>query len=60
MLEERAGDGLNGPPSEPAEPGPGVWEPADPAVPASASWLGAVRPFLLDSPFQLRPVGPRH
>jgi PAP2 superfamily len=59
VLAERSGDGLNGPVTPPPPPAPGVWAPADAAFPvAAASWLSSARPFVLDSPSELRPSGP--
>ncbi|MGY1734387.1 vanadium-dependent haloperoxidase [Geodermatophilus sp. SYSU D01045] len=58
LLREREDDGLNGPPPPLTASGPGAWAPADPNVPAVATWLARVRPFVLDSPSALRPAGP--
>jgi hypothetical protein len=61
MIEERRGDGLNGPALALPTPGPGVWVPF-PTEPlttaAAASWLGTVEPFVLESSSALRPDGP--
>jgi hypothetical protein len=54
----RAGDGLNGPTIAPLPPGPGVWQPTPPNTQGLDSWLGNVKPFLLDSVASYAPPAP--
>jgi hypothetical protein len=58
IIAARAGDGLNGPDLPVPPAGPGEWQPVPPLEVATASWLGSVTPFVLDSPSQFRPAGP--
>jgi hypothetical protein len=58
VLAERAGDGRNGPPVPVPPPNPGVWIPTPPNPVGTSSWLGDVRPFVLDTGSQIRPGGP--
>ena len=55
ILALRADDGLNGPTIAPLPPGPGIWQPTPPATQGIESWLGKVRPFLLDSATRYAP-----
>lgn len=57
-LDERAGDGQNGPVVPVPPPAPGVWSPKPPNTLGASSWLGAVRPFALATGSDLRPAGP--
>jgi PAP2 superfamily len=58
VLAERAGDGRDGPQLSVPAPNPGVWTPAPPNLVGSSSWLGDVRPFVIDTGSQIRPGGP--
>jgi hypothetical protein len=60
LLLARQNDGLNGTPLALKDAGPGVWRPVPEgsAPAAAASWLGSVKPFVLESPSQFRPDGP--
>jgi hypothetical protein len=58
LISERANDGRNGPTIPVPAPGPGVWVPTPPNTIGVSSWLGAVRPFVLQAGSQFRPDGP--
>lgn len=59
MIAARTDDGRFGPFRFAVGSGPGVWEPVLPSfVNDPNAWLKDVRPFLLDSPSQVRTTGP--
>lgn len=58
VLQERSGDHRNGPTVPVPPAGPGVWVPTPPNSIGASSWLGGVRPFVLESGSQERPDGP--
>jgi hypothetical protein len=58
LLADRAEDGRDGPLVAVPPPAPGVWAPLPPSSAGISSFLGAMRPFSLDSPSQFRPGPP--
>ncbi len=59
IVQLRENDGRGAPVTFDKPPAPGVWRPTPPAnAPMAVPWLAKVRPMLLDSPDQLRPVPP--
>jgi hypothetical protein len=58
MLAARQNDGRGGPFTFVIGSEPGDWRPLTPTALDPAPWVGNVRPFLLESPDQLRSKGP--
>lgn len=57
LISARAGDGLEANVVYVPGSGPGVWQPTSPAPPATP-WLGAMRPFSMNSASQFLPAPP--
>jgi hypothetical protein len=59
MIDARQNDGRFGPPPELYPPAPGIWRPTPPNNALDpTSWVGGVRPFLIQSSSQFRTDGP--
>jgi hypothetical protein len=63
LIADRTGDGRLTPIGTtsavtPRTPGPGVWRLTAPFAPPQTPWVGAMRPFILESPDRFRPRPP--
>ena len=58
MLAARANDGRGGPFTFDIGTGAGRWRPLTPTALDPTPWVGNVRPFVLETPWQLRSEGP--